>query len=1402
MASTVGTAATALDRAIVRIRDADGRIVGAGFLVGSREILTCAHVVTQALGDSNSRRPPLNAEVSLDFALVDPAQVLTATVVMWRPAQADDSGDIAGLQLTNAPPLGVEATRLIAADDMWGHPFRTFGFPTRHDDGVWASGRLLGRQATGWVQLEDVKETGFRVEPGFSGAPVWDDELHGVVGMAVTAEARPEVRGAYLTPVAVLIKAWPALQTQALPPCPYRGLFAFREQDAKLFFGREELSDRLVDQLTHSPLVAVVGPSGSGKSSLVFAGVIPKVRHREGWVVASLRPAAGSSPLAALATALLPLLEPKMTESDRLGELPKLVTVLADGRLAEVVDRALEQVGAHRLVLVVDQFEELYAQAPSAREFVEMVVEAVAVQRQRSSLSLTLVLTLRADFLGQALEHAGLAEALQGSVLVIGRMTREQLQRAVEGPVGREVTYEAGLVDRILDDVGGEPGNLPLLEFALTLLWDHQVGGVLPHAAYEALGGVEGALARYAEQVYLNELPEPEREAARRVFVQLVRPGQATEPTRRVAHRNDLDEARWRVAQRLATTRLVVTSRDATGVETVEVVHEALITGWDRLRQWVAADHAFRVWQERLRAAVDQWMDAGRDDGALLRGVPLAEAERWLNQRPDELGPTERTYIQASRALHGRAIQRLRAVAAILAILAVATAVFALQFKRQSTRLDTAGRLTLSRFLVVQAGRRVQSEPDLSILLSLAAYQTDHTLEARGMLIQQANQRRDVTTLLTGHSSGVHAVTFSADGRLIASADSDGAIIFWDMATRRRIGHPLYQRGGVGSLALSRDGRTLATSSTEGANLWDIVTGARVATLPAGNLGDPFFGNNGIAFSPNGHLLATASVTGKITLWDSRTHRRVRTLATGHVKNKPEDQFRSIAFSPDSRLLATALMQEEPTAEASRITIWDLSAQGHPKTVPLGKKTSASALTFSPDGRLLAWSTSENSIVLWSLDKHARIAKLEAQSASSIRSISQLAFSRDSRFLASLSPVDTKRIDLWDVSSHRLFQIVGGQVSTVNSLAFGPDGLLASASDDKTIALYRVNRILPLLNDTKQIESAAISPSRQLLAERSYNTKSISLWDIAHHRRLRSLADHNGGALSDHSGKARQPIFGPIALSPNGKLLASVRSKYGPPATGVINLFDIDQRKLVYTLRTAVFADDLLFSPDGELFAVVDSSDGEAELWNVAKRRRLKAPWTSSSKVRSVAFSSDNQLIAWIDDSGITLWNRVEQRRLGEMIGTADGRDLAFSPDGKLLVSSGNDVILWDAARRARVGILGKGSRASFSPDGRTIAVIGSQLSSEDIGDTNQTILIWDVGERFQLATLTGEFTISKIFFSQDGSTLIAVGDNVIVNDLELSAAFQHLCDIVGRELTKPEWKRFLPGRKYQKICG
>jgi WD40 repeat protein len=1374
-----------LNEAIVRIRDGRGQIVGAGFLVGERDILTCAHVVARAQGGADKRQPTTGAEVSLDFPLLAPQQILSARISVWKPPQDDGTGDIAGLRLNSAPPAGAKATRLVTASDLWAHPFRTFGFPARHDDGVWASGRLLSRQATGWVQLEDVKETGFRVERGFSGAPVWDDELHGVVGMAVAAEARPEVRGAYLTPADVLIKTWPQLETHSLPPCPYRGLFAFRELDADLFFGREELTVQLVDRLTRSPLVAVVGPSGSGKSSIVFAGAIPHVRQREGWAITSLRPGTERAPLAALASALLPLLEPQMTEADRLGEVPKLEAVLGDGRLAEVADRSLDRVGSRRLLVVVDQFEELFGQAPTAaRQFLDVLVKAVISQPQRTDPTLSIVLTLRADFLGQALEHAGLAEVLQQSVVAIGRMTRKQLRKAIVDPVGDEVTFEAGLVDRILDDVGAEPGNLPLLEFALTLLWESQAGRTLTHASYEALGGVEGALARYAEQVYLDDLPTPEREAARRIFVQLVRPGEATEPTRRVARRIELDESRWAVAQHLAATRLVITGRDAAGLETVEVVHEALISGWSRLRQWIAADHEFRVWQERLRVAVEQWEDSSHDDGALLRGAPLAEAERWEKQRSGDLGSTEHAFIRASQTLQGKATRRLQGLIAILAILTTAAITSAVIVRQQGDRLDRQGRLTLSRYLAVQSEARAKSEPDLAMLLSLAAYDTAPTLEARGRLLQQADERRDVAALLAGGLSGLDTVAFSPDGRMLASGSSDGIVTLWDAINHRRAGNPLDGGGQVTSLAFSPDSRILAVGIYPGGvSLWNPLTRTRIANLQTGELG--FENRSQLAFSPDGRVLATGNVNGKILLWDLRTNRRLHTLAAGQPpegSSGPGDpRAVSLAYNPDGHLLASA---QEWT---SKILLWNPTSYKRIDSITLGKKGSVSptSLAFSPNGELLAWTeANQSNISLWSLKRHAKIGSLAAnRSSSGGRTIGQIAFSRDGHYLAALNGDDDKQVDLWDMRSRSLFQVLRGHLAATDGLAFSPDGqVIATASDDKTIALFNIKDLRPVLGGSRVTAQVAVRPDGRMFAEIGQDGR-ISLWDMELHRRLGSMGNRTQGQYN-------------ATFSPNGRLLATI--VYNRDQAAKVHVWSIDERKLLAALPVAKgFSESApVFTPDSKQLIVI--SERRTELWNIASHKRLPTPWGRGEEIRSPAFSSDGRVLAWISKNSVTLWDWEKNRRLGKIESIAGGRDLALTPDGSILVTSGDDVILWDTIRQTRLGILGKGSQAVFSPNGQIVAT--SRPLNDDSFETSQVIAIWDVNSRVQLTTFAGLGGLPRIAFTTDGR-LIVTGDITELNGLDESLAFRRLCDAVGREFTRSEWKAFLPGRKYRELC-
>ena len=306
-----------------------------------------------------------------------------------------------------------------------------------------------------------------------------------------------------------------------------------------------------------------------------------------------------------------------------------------------------------RLLLLVDQFEEMYTLCPdreARRRFLDGLLTAVGSSNEH----FVLLLTMRADFMGRALAYRPFADALQQASVLLGPMNRDELRAAVEMPAEMQgAAFEPGLVERLLDDVGQEPGTLPLLEFALTLLWEHNENGWLTHQAYEDIGRVEGALACYADQVF-DALDQQEQERARAALVQLVRPGEGTEDTRRVATKDELGDENWQLTRHLADRRLVVTGSDPSGAETAEVVHEALIQKWGRFREWMEADRAFRAWQERLSVNLRQGQDSGQDEGALLAGAPLSVAEGWLAERGEDLTPVEREFIQASQARRDR----------------------------------------------------------------------------------------------------------------------------------------------------------------------------------------------------------------------------------------------------------------------------------------------------------------------------------------------------------------------------------------------------------------------------------------------------------------------------------------------------------------------------------------------------------------------------------------------------------------------------------------------------------------------------------------------------------------------------------------------------------------------------
>ena len=441
--------------------------------------------------------------------------------------------------------------------------------------------------------------------------------------------------------------------------CPYRGLRFFREEDAAFFFGRDAFTNRLFAAVDKHDFVAVVGASGSGKSSVARAGLVPLLRRKDGrriWDVVTILP--GNKPLQSLAGALIPLLEPQLTEVDRLREINKLAESLGSGEiaLADVVSSAIEkQSGTDRLMLIVDQWEELYTLTTDEKirnKFLDELLHAT------QSSPLSVVLTLRGEFFDQALAYRPLSDRLQDAVINIGRMTREELRETIELPAQKVgLKFEAGLVNRILDQVEGQAGNLPLLEFVLTELWKDRQEELITHESYEKLGEVQGAIASHAERA-LAAFSTSEQEVARRIFLRLVSIGSESEDetskasfryTRRRATFAELGQDSLPVVRKLSNSHLIVTGRnDATGEETVDIVHEALIKEWGRLQKWIDDDRQFLLWRERLRTLVDISAASNYDKSTQLRGRMLVEAQEWQKQRPNDLSAREQKFIHGS----------------------------------------------------------------------------------------------------------------------------------------------------------------------------------------------------------------------------------------------------------------------------------------------------------------------------------------------------------------------------------------------------------------------------------------------------------------------------------------------------------------------------------------------------------------------------------------------------------------------------------------------------------------------------------------------------------------------------------------------------------------------------------
>ena len=628
-----------LSLAIVRVWALDASVAGVGFLIADRTILTCAHVVAGALGIADDNIALRESSIGVDFALIRRAawkqQRATVASLPSISYSARFPSDIAVLMLDDDAPEESAPLPLLRVTEVRGHRFETFGFPALSgDNGDWAEGAIVGVGSTGLLQIRGEGQQGRRVQQGFSGAPIWDMDLECVVGMVAEADRIDGDRVAYAIPVWDLSSS--LTDFLELPQCPYRGLEAFQEIDADSFFGRDDFISRLLDNIGERPLLAIAGPSGIGKSSVLAAGLSARLQQQGCWNVIKMRPK--KFPLYELAIAILPLLEPGLTPVEQLDKARVLAQSIHDYGL-EACLASLSHMKLLPMLLIVDQLEELFTSSSDtdSQAFIDVLIRAADQSRNFGSFQLCIVLAMRSDFLDEALGCHGLADVIS-PVEVLGNMDFRQLRSAIEKPAfNNGVEFEGGLVERILTDTP-DTAQLPLVEFLLTSLWNHQENHILTHSTYQELGGVGGALAQHAEEVF-GKLSQRDQGRAKEILLRLVTVSASNAPaTCRVADRTEFpDGDDWKLIQHFANQRLVLTDRDHVEHQTAQIVHEAIISKWDRLSDWVTEDRKRLIARDEVRAAATRWVAKDRDASWLVRGRALSEAEDYWNNDPPSI---------------------------------------------------------------------------------------------------------------------------------------------------------------------------------------------------------------------------------------------------------------------------------------------------------------------------------------------------------------------------------------------------------------------------------------------------------------------------------------------------------------------------------------------------------------------------------------------------------------------------------------------------------------------------------------------------------------------------------------------------------------------------------------------